>query len=274
VTITGASNVTGLINPIYQAAALVHRYNSKICVDGAQLVPHIPVDMRHLGLDEHIDYMVFSAHKMYAPFGIGVLVGPKADFRDGEPDYVGGGTVKIVTHDTVMWEEPPHKEEAGSPNIMGVVALMAAIKTLKAIGMEKVEMQEKSLTGYTVERLQEIPGVKLYGNPLKNSDRVGIIPINIDGLHHSMVAEILSQEAGIAVRNGCFCAQPYIHKLLNISTKEVEKHLKNPSLPRPGMVRLSFGLYNDYDEVDILINTLSRIAEKKDYYRREYRKFE
>lgn len=270
VTITGASNVTGYKNPIYKIAALCHKYHTRILVDGAQLVPHVKVDMKPVKSPEHIDFLVFSSHKMYAPFGIGVLIGPKLDFEYGEPDYTGGGTVKIVTHDYVIWDDPPSKDEAGTPNIMGVVALIAAIKTLNSIGMHNVENHEKRLTEYALAKLAQIPEVKLYGNTIDCNDRVSIIPFNIKNISHDIVAKALSGEGGIAVRNGCFCAQPYIQKLLNLSKKQIDYFIENPLSLRPGMVRLSFGIYNTFEEIDELIKLLRKIISNRDLYIKKY----
>lgn len=271
VTVSGASNVTGLINPVYDVAKLSHRYGAKVLVDGAQLVPHVPVDMKPASSAEHIDYLVFSGHKMYAPFGIGVLIGPKDTFKNGEPDYKGGGTVELVTHEYISWNEPPSKEEAGTPNVMGVIALVSAIKTLKSIGMKNVDEYENNLTQYTLAKLRNIDEIKIYGDTQNSTSRVGIIPFNIEGLHHSQVAEILSYEAGIAVRTGCFCAQPYVQKLLNIAENEIESYIRSPKATRPGMVRVSLGLYNNYNEVDYLARILKYIIKNKEYYINKYR---
>lgn len=270
VTVSGASNVTGFINPIYEVAKLSHKYGAKILVDGAQLVPHVPVDMKPVNSAEHIDYLVFSGHKMYAPFGIGVLIGPKDSFKSGEPDYKGGGTVELVTHEYISWNEPPSKEEAGTPNVIGVIALVAAIKTLNSIGMKNVDAYENSLAKYAQSKLRSIDGIEIYGDSQNSNNRVGIIPFNIKDLHHSKVAEILSYEAGIAVRTGCFCAQPYVQKLLNVSEKEIAHYIRSPKTERPGMVRISFGLYNSFTEVDYLTNVLSYIVKNKYHYINKY----
>lgn len=267
VTVSGASNVTGFINPIHEVATLAHKYNSKLLVDGAQLAPHVPIDMKPVNSIEHIDYLVFSGHKMYAPFGVGVLIGPKDNFRYGEPDYKGGGTVDTVTHDYVYWSDPPEKEEAGTPNVMGVVALAAAIRTLKSLGMHNIDMYEKKLAQYATNRLMSIKDIELYGTNRSFRNRVGIVPFNIKKLHHNTVAEILSREAGIGVRTGCFCAQPYVQKLLNITDEQVANYSQLPKDKRPGMIRLSFGLYNDTNEIDYLISALEYIV--KDYKRLE-----
>ncbi|TCT16287.1 selenocysteine lyase/cysteine desulfurase [Natranaerovirga pectinivora] len=272
VTVTGASNVTGYINPIYDIAKIVHKYGAKLAVDGAQLVPHMPINIRKDNPLEHIDFLVFSAHKMYAPFGTGVLIGPKSFFKIGVPEIVGGGTVKVVTKNTVVWDDPPNKEEAGSPNIMGVIALEAAIKTLQRMSLSKILQHEKSLTNYTLIRLKEIPEVTLYGNQDSSFHRVGIIPFNINNVHHNIVAEALSNEAGIAVRSGCFCAQPYVQKLLAIPPEQLMYSIRYPNSPHPGLVRISFGFYNTITEVDTLINALQEIVSNKETYIKKYTK--
>ncbi|WP_432409678.1 aminotransferase class V-fold PLP-dependent enzyme [Wukongibacter sp. M2B1] len=270
VAVTGASNVTGYLNPIDKIAKLVHKYGSEILVDGAQLVAHTPVNMKPNNSNEHIDYLVFSAHKMYAPFGTGVLIGPKTSFENGSPDYTGGGTVDIVTHNYVRWAEPPHKEEAGSPNIIGVIALSAAIKTLLSLGIENIHKHEKILTKYAIEGLKSVPDIELYGDTDRYDDRVGIITFNINGIHHETLANVLSFEAGIAVRNGCFCAHPYLHSLLNVNKEVIDQRIKDPSLPHPGMVRISFGMYNNIDEINTLINALKIISSNKKYFLKKY----
>jgi len=271
VAVTGASNVTGYINPIHEIAELAHKYKARILVDAAQLAPHAEIDMKPDASPQHIDYLVFSSHKMYAPFGTGVLIGPKEVFDRGDPDYKGGGTIKLVTHSFVRWAPAPDRDEAGTPNVMGVVALVEAIKTLNNIGICNIEKNEKLLTDYTLARLKRIPDIKLYGNIEDSSDRVGIISFNIEGLHHRIVATILSYEYGIAVRSGCFCAQPYVQKILNVSKKEIKRRIKFDDLPHPGMVRISFGLYNTQEEVDVLIKALLHISGNKTYYLDKYK---
>lgn len=266
VTVTGASNVTGYVNPIHKIAELAHRYRAKILVDGAQLVPHKAINMKPANPLHHIDYLAFSAHKMYAPFGIGVLIGPKETFKHGIPEFVGGGTVETVTHDWVVWDNPPHKEEAGSPNVMGVVALVAAIKTLTALGMRNIDYYENLLTDYANSKLKSIPGITLYSHTALGEPRIGVIPFNIKGIAHERVATILSDQAGIAVRTGCFCTQPYIQRLLSISPKQMEFYRRSVDAARPGVVRISFGLYNDFAEIDVLTQLLERIIKHPTNY--------
>lgn len=270
VTITGASNITGYKNPIYDIAKLVHKFGSKLLVDGAQLIPHAPFSMNCENPECNIDFLIFSAHKMYAPFGIGVLIGPKNILGKCDPDLVGGGTVDIVTHDYIKWNESPERHEAGSPNVIGTVALASAINTLNKIGMDNVEHFEKRLTSYAISQIRNIPNLKIYCDTSKKANRVSIIPFNIDGIHHSTVAKILSYEWGISVRSGCFCAQPYLAQLLNISSEFSHNRIINPDLYRPGMVRISFGLYNSHSEIDILAYALKKISSKRDYYIKKY----
>ncbi|MDF2505782.1 aminotransferase class V-fold PLP-dependent enzyme [Clostridium sp.] len=272
VTIAGASNVTGYVNPIYSIAKISHRYGAKVLVDGAQLVPHAPMCMQPHNSEEHIDYLVFSAHKMYAPFGTGVLIGPIDTFKNADPDYSGGGTVETVNHDYVEWKLPPDKEEAGSPNIMGVVALVAAIRNLKKLGMNNIKQYEDSLVKYLIDKFKSLSDVKLYCESKECGPRVGIIPFNINGIPHDITAKILSCEWGIAVRNGCFCAQPYVRKLLGIGEDEEAAYIKDSSIKRPGMVRVSFGMYNDFNEIDVMVNAISQIIKNKEYYLNKYGK--
>ncbi len=258
--VTGASNVTGAKNPIYDIARLCHENGVRLLVDGAQLVPHSPINMGKPGDPDNIDFLAFSGHKMFAPFGTGVLIGPKEVFMNGAPDYVGGGTVKYVTHDYVGWDEPPEKEEAGSPNVIGAVALMASIRTLNNLGMKNIESHERQLTAYALERLKEIPEIVLYDAvPVEN--RVGIIPFNIKGIPYDKTSVLLSDIGGIASRCGCFCAQPYVQRLLRLSPEQVKNYINNPEIKRPGMVRISFGLYNTIQEIDIFVRVLKKIIQ-------------
>lgn len=266
VCVTGASNVTGYKNPIYKIASICHSYGAKILVDGAQLVPHFPIYMKSSNKDKCIDFLVFSAHKMYAPFGIGVLIGPKEIFLRAEPDQVGGGTIDVVTDDSVTWAEPPDKNEAGTPNVMGVVALTAAIRTLRYLGMKNVDNHEMSIYNYALDELRKIPGITIYCDTDYHCDKVAILPFNIDGIYHEVSAKLLSQMSGIAVRSGCFCAHPYVKRLLKLPHEEMEYYQKNRDAKRPGMVRLSFSFYNTYPEVDVLVKTLKKIIKDKSHF--------
>ena len=160
VAITGASNVTGFLNPIHRLAEKAHAAGAMIMVDCAQLAPHRKIDMLPLDDPAHLDFITISAHKMYAPFGTGAIIGRKDIFEHGDPDMTGGGTVEIVTLDDVVWTEPPERDEAGSPNTVGAIALAAAIRQLESVGMDEVAHHEADLTRYALERLQAIPKLK------------------------------------------------------------------------------------------------------------------
>ncbi|HYQ86663.1 MAG TPA: aminotransferase class V-fold PLP-dependent enzyme [Bacteroidota bacterium] len=262
VAVSGASNVTGICNPIHEIAEWAHAAGAKIFVDAAQLAPHRAIDILPDDDPGHIDFIAYSAHKIYAPFGIGVLVGPLEFFNAGSPDLVGGGTVSYVGTDDVEWGSPPQKEEAGSPNVVGAVALAEAISLLRSVGMEAIAEHERELLEYTLGRMTKLPRVRMYGPLTDLKRKVGVIPFNVDGMDHSLVATILSAEGGIGVRNGNFCAQPYMRKLLNVSPEEEKSkrasRCDNPTLP--GMVRASFGCYNNQEDVDIFIDMLGRIV--------------
>lgn len=259
-TITGASNVTGYVNPVNKIAKLVHKYGGKIIVDGAQLIPHEKVNMAGLEPGEEIDYLVFSAHKMYAPFGIGVIVALKEGLIHGEPDYKGGGTVNFVTDDNVIWGEGSSRDEAGTPNLLGVIALLAAIDEINKISYRTIEKREEWLTRELLRGLNNIGNIDIYGYPYYDGNRLGIGAFNVRGLWHGHVASLLSELGGISVRNGCFCAQPYVQRLLNIDNKTIEEHFRNPHRVKEGMVRVSFGVYNTLDEVWRFLNILEYIA--------------
>src|SRR5512143_1023862 len=207
VAVSGASNVTGICSPIHDIAEWAHESGAMIFVDAAQLAPHRPINILPGGDPRHIDFLAFSGHKIYAPFGTGVLVGPRTFFQDGSPDAVGGGAVSYVGTESVEWGPVPHKEEAGSPNVVGAVALAEALSVLEAVGMETVAEHERQLLAYALKRVAELGGVRLYGPTEDLSRKVGVVPFTVDGMDHALVATILSAEGGIGVRNGNFCAQ-------------------------------------------------------------------
>jgi cysteine desulfurase/selenocysteine lyase len=266
VAISGASNVTGLLNSIHRLAEKAHAVGAKILVDAAQLAPHRTVRMRPDDDPGHLDFVALSAHKMYAPYGTGALVGPISIFEKGIPDLVGGGTVDIVTIDDVRWTSPPDRDEAGSPNVVGAVALAQTILSLQEIGMEALAAHEAELTAHVLRSLQGIEGVDVYGmtDPDRAAERLGVIPFNVQGVDHYKVAAVLSFEGGIGVRNGCFCAHPYILRLMKVSAEEALRHqqdiMDGTRVGLPGLVRISFGCYNTTEEIDHAVDVLSRIA--------------
>lgn len=266
VCLTGASNVTGYINPIHKMAKMAHAAGAEILIDAAQIAPHRPISLKGEKPEETIDYLVLSAHKMYAPFGIGVLVGKKKIFEFGDPSDVGGGVVDIVTLEDAYWTDLPEKEEAGTPDIIGVVALAEAIRVFKTIGWDNIIEHEAQLTAYLLEQLKKCDKTIIYGNsdPKDSHNRLGVIPFNVEGIPHALLAAILSYEGGIGVRNGCFCAHTYVKELLHISqsqAKTLEKEIIGRNRSHlPGCVRASFGIYNSTEEIDRLTAILEKIC--------------
>lgn len=266
VAISGGSNVTGYMPDIHAIAKKVHSAGAQILVDCAQLAPHRAISIKPLKDPQHLDYIAISAHKMYAPFGTGALIGRRDTFETGEPEYCGGGTIDLVTVDEVAWASLPDREEAGSPNVVGAVALAASLKALKRVGMQRLAAHEAELTAYTLKQLAKINEVEVYGdpNPARSHSRLGVIPFNVKGVPHSLVAAILGTEWGIGVRNGCFCAHPYISHLLGLQKKDIEQLGKEVKAGNknnmPGLVRVSFGMYNTAPEVDRLIEAIQSVA--------------
>jgi len=266
VAITGASNVTGYLNPIHRLAVKAHGVGAMILADCAQLAPHRQVEMLPLDDPAHLDFVAISGHKMYAPYGTGALIGRKDIFEQGEPDFRGGGTVEIVTFEDVVWAGPPEKDEAGSPNTVGAIALAAAILQLERIGMEAVAKHEAELTSYALERLRHVPNIRIHGDldPARTNERLGVIPFLLENVPHFQAAAILGHEFGIGVRSGCFCAHPYILTLLGLDQDQADKvrsdMLAGDRSNMPGLLRASFGLYNTDDEVDALVDALTKIS--------------
>jgi len=266
VAVTGASNVTGFITPIYELARKVHAVGAKILVDAAQLASHRKMDMKPDDDPEHLDFVVVSGHKMYAPFGTGALIGPKEIFLQDGPEYPGGGTVDVVTLDEVHWAGMPDRDEAGSPNVVGALAMASAAQVLMSVGIDKVASHEQELIAYALERLSAVPGVRIFGetDPMRTQERVGVIPFNLEGVSHFLLAAILGYEGGIGVRSGCFCAHPYVVHLLQLDESESEtwrqQLLSGNKSNMPGMVRASFGCYNNFEDIDRLIEMLERVV--------------
>ena len=266
VAVCGASNVTGFVSPIHEVAELAHRHGALISIDAAQLAPHHRIDIRPASDPGHLDFVSLSGHKMYAPYGAGVLVAPR-DFFAGAPEVMGGGAISIVTWDDTVWADLPDREEAGSPNVIGAVALGVAIETLIELGFDEMLHHEVELGSSLLARLSRIPGVGVLGGPDAPAGvpRLGLASFVVEGLHHGLVAAALSHEWGIAVRNGCFCANPYVFHLLHLDKKAVDAvegevtagHRK----ALPGAVRASLAPYNTASEVDRFVDAVTQIAQ-------------
>ena len=226
-------------------------------VDAAQLAPHAP-------LPETADFLAWSGHKMYAPFGAGVLVGPRSTFAEGDPFLAGGGAVDLVDLDEVVWTDPPDREEAGSPNVIGAVALDAAIGELLGIGWPAIQAHDDAVRA----ALRAGPGRR--SRACGSSDlprrqtRCRLATFVVEGIPHALVAARLSAEFGIGVRHGCFCAHPYLLRLLGLSPAEVLAYrqavLEGDRRAIPGAVRASAGLSTSLADVDRLLDALGAIA--------------
>ena len=278
VAITGISNVTGIINPIYDIAELAHKYGALVLIDGAQTAAHMPVKMSdHENPNRNIDAFVFSGHKTYVPGAPGVVVCRKDILLAIEPEEVGGGMVEDVFVDNYLIKDYfPDREEAGTPNIPGAIALATAIEILDRIGMDVIYEEEEILVNAALKRMLENPDMVIYGETdVYKCTRAGSISFNIKGMHHGLTAAILNDYFNIAVRNECFCAHPYVKELIlddmldaieDMDQDEIESKYKLLA----GMVRASFGIYNKMEDVDSLINAINGIVMRKEEFSNLY----
>ena len=236
IAITHMSNVFGTINPIKRIIRMAHDRGVPVLLDGAQSVPHIPVDVEHLDCD----FMAFSAHKMLGPTGIGVLYGKMQQLENMNPYQGGGEMINSVWLDSATWAEIPHKFEAGTPNIAGAFGFAAAIDYLEQVGMENITLYEQELTSYAIEKMLEIPGMTIYGSA---PERGGAVSFNLGDIHPHDLSHFLDQQ-GVAVRAGHHCAQTIMRKL-NIAAT----------------TRASFYFYNTFEEIDYFIEQLKKASE-------------
>jgi cysteine desulfurase/selenocysteine lyase len=233
VALTHQSNVLGTVNPIRMIAEQAHAVGAKVVVDAAQSVPHQAVDVQALGAD----FLAFSGHKMLGPTGSGGLWA-RYDLLDAMPPYHGGGEmIMSVDLERSTYKTPPHKFEAGTPNIADSIALGAAVDYLQDVGLDAIAAHEHELTAYALRRLPEVPGLRIYG-PTEARDRGGAISFTLDVAHPHDIAQVLDQE-GIAVRAGHHCAQP-LHRRLGIAAS----------------ARASLHLYNTTEDIDALVDGL------------------
>lgn len=278
VSLTGASNVVGTLQPIEELTRVAHKHGVPIAIDAAQLAPHKPISMK-LGNDELIDFLVLSGHKMYAPYGGGLLVGPKQLMSDSPPALRGGGAVLVVDSEGVDWAAPPEREEAGSPNVLGAITLATAMQALAKIGFDALDEVELRLTRRFLEGFEKVKEGRVYGYTGEENmhKRLGVIALNLEHVPHDLVAAILAGEGGVGVRNGCFCAHPFVMQMLHVTPEQAEetrKRLRNGNHDEiPGALRISFGMYNTEAEVDRVLQLLGDISEGccQDHYERDGR---
>ena len=235
VSVAHVSNVLGTINPVKEMIATAHAHGVSVLVDGAQSIPHMPIDVQDLDAD----FYVFSGHKVYGPTGIGVLYG-KETWLDKLPPYQGGGEmIKNVSFEHTTFNELPFKFEAGTPDYIGSTALAKALDYVSAIGMDKIAAYEHELTVYAMNRLKEIPGMRIFGEA---EHKGGVISFLVGNIHHFDMGTLLDR-LGIAVRTGHHCAEPLMHRM------GIE-----------GTVRASLGLYNTKEEIDALAAGIERVS--------------
>ncbi|NOX59555.1 MAG: cysteine desulfurase [Planctomycetes bacterium] len=231
VAILQGSNALGTVVPVHAVTRMAHEYGAKVLIDGAQAVQHHEVDVRSIDCD----FYVFSGHKMYAPSGIGILYA-KEELLDAMPPYQGGGEmIKSVTFEQTIYNDLPHKFEAGTPNIEGAIGLGAAIEYLENVGLSNIAAYEDKLLDYATTRLAEIPEVRLIGTA---KEKVSVVSFVVEGIHPHDIGTVLDQE-GVAIRTGHHCAQPIMQRF-----------------GVPATARASMSFYNTHDEIDRLIDAI------------------
>jgi len=233
VTFTHVSNVLGTILPVAEMTGRVRAAGATSLVDGAQAVPHMPVDAAALGAD----FYAWTGHKALGPTGIGVLHGRASILEEMQPFLTGGDMIASVSFESATWNELPFKFEAGTPPIVEAIGLGAAVDYLSALGMKRVRAHERELTGYLLDRLQEVPGLRFVGPP-EAENRGGLVSFTIEGMHAHDIAE-LANRGGVCIRAGHHCAQPLMRRL-----------------GVPATARASVGVYNEPSDVDALIDAL------------------
>ena len=233
VAVTHVSNVLGTENPVAELARLAHEAGALVLVDGAQAAPKLPLDMAGLG----VDFYVITGHKLYAPTGIGALWA-KLDLLREMPPFLGGGSmIRKVTKEGTTYADPPARFEAGTPAIAQAIGMASAMRWLDAVGMEAVRAHEEQMADYTLGRLAEVPGLRVFGPP-RGDGRLGPVSFEIEGMHAHDVSEILDRH-GVATRAGHHCAQPLMDRLQIAAT-----------------ARASFGAYTTTEEIDRLVEGL------------------
>jgi cysteine desulfurase/selenocysteine lyase len=237
VAVTHMSNVLGTVNPVERIIEQAHQAGALVLLDGAQSVPHLPVDVTALG----VDFYAFSAHKMCGPTGIGALYG-RLELLEAMPPFLGGGDmIKRVELRSFEPNSVPHKFEAGTPAIAEAIGFGAAAEYVTSVGRQAIHAHEQAVAGYAIERLEEIPGVRVFGPPVER--RGGVVSFTLDGVHPHDIAQVLDGE-GVAIRAGHHCAMP-LHTRLGL----------------PASARASFYLYNTESEVDSLVRGLYKVKE-------------
>ncbi len=274
VSVSAASNVTGYVSDVHKVAKLAHKYGAMIVADGAQIVAHRQFSMIGDANDpsDDIDFIAFSAHKMYSPYGGGAVVGKAKELYKHMPTFYGGGTVQIVADNWVHYKNNDVAVyEAGSPNYPGVVGLGKAIDVISDVGFDAIEAHEKALNRKLIDGLKKLySNIILYGDSENIDDRVGVVTFNFPDVNTQLLAEKLSEIGAVATRRGQFCAHPYVWRLMNIPDSMLEGFEGCASSKTPGMVRVSFGIYNTEEEVDEFLKILPEAVEAAKEEQKKY----
>lgn len=280
IAVSAASNVTGILNSIHDIAEMAHHSGTLVVVDGAQIIAHSPVRLMDAdNPSRNIDAFIFSGHKAYAPGAPGVLVIRKDLLNSVEPTELGGGMVEEVgAHSYQISSDFPRREQAGTPNILGALMLATSLEVMDRVGMSIIQDREHALFLRLIDGLNQIEEIKIYGHPdLTRFPRVGTLAFNISGIDHGLVAAILNDFHNIAVRNGCFCAHPYVKVLM---AEEIDQlNLKKQDLfstkskwkQHIGMVRASVGLYTTEEDIDALLAGIKDVIKEHSFYQRLYK---
>lgn len=259
-----ASNVTGVMTPIKEVLEHAQDARVPVLLDGAQLLAHEPIDLARLP-GGGPDYFAAAGHKAYAPFGSAFLVA-KRDALDTAPPWMpGGGTVKLVLDDEILWAESPDRHEGGTPNVVGAVALASALRFIERADRHASHAREAQLFERMIAGLRDIARVKMLG-PQDAKDRVGVVSFSVEGWSPAALATALNAEHGVAVRHGCFCAHPYLMELLGVHAGPFIEEIRrggSTSAPHvPGAVRASLGIYNTREDVDALLVGVADLAKR------------
>ena len=266
IAVTGASNVTGAITPLAEVAELAHAVGAYLIVDASQMIAHAPVSMN----DADIDVLVFSGHKIYAPGSPGAVIAKNSVLNQIKPAELGGGMVDdVYLEDYMPTATLPDREEAGTPNIVGGIMLGAVLDLLHRVGMDTVREKEIDQIDFAWNGLKSIEGVSVYGPDPADVARTGTIAFNIKGFDHGLTAAALNDYHNIQVRNGCFCAHPYVRELLKRELWEMDLDPDAPNAEadierKRGMARASLGLYTTMDDLEKLIEAVRDLAGRRE----------
>lgn len=261
ISLTGASNMTGFIPDIKKVSEIAHKYGVLLFIDAAQLAPHRKIDM----INDGIDALAFSAHKVYAPFGLGVLALSKR-FLDSVPVDPGGGSIEMISPNKIIWSPLNERHQTGTWNVTGIFALATSCKVLIDTGFNVIEKHEHQLAVYLSKKLSEVPGISLYIPTEKylGENRIASIPFNLNNIHYSLLSAILEHEFAIETRSGTICNHRLVRNWFSVTSENQEKIEdlieRGNRLASYGVVRVSLGIHNTKEDIDILIEALNEIS--------------